>query len=136
MMLLERLVGPLILVVLLGLTALSLRSSSLSRARQRDGLCARCGRLPGHERVSDGESTVTMCDACARTSVRNHLAGYYFFLGAGVLLSTATAYVLALDLTRGHHPSWSSLWLALPVAAPFLIALGIRRRMRISSDSE
>ena len=127
--LLERAVGPIILLSVVGLTGWSIWSSQKSRARQGIGLCARCGRMPGTRGLSDGLERVTMCEACAVKTTRHHVAAYYFFLGAGVLTLALVTFGLTMDVRRGHALSTDTLGLAVPVILPFLIAWQIRKRI-------
>jgi len=132
--LLERLLGPAIILSVVGATAYSIWSSTRARGRLLEGVCTRCGRPDPMVTLPDGERMVRMCPACAATTTRHHRAGYAFFLIAGILAALVVAVGVAADLAAGRRLPPEALELLIPVVMPLGAAWWIRRRMSKEDD--
>jgi len=128
--LLEQVLGPAIILSVVGVTAYSIWSNTRSQARSLQGICTRCGRPNPTHVLSDGRRMVSMCDTCARTTRRHHWAAYYFFLWTGILAGIVVAVGLATDLSRGYRISGEAITLLVPVAMPLAAAWWIWHRIQ------
>ena len=132
--LLERLLGPAIILSVVGATAYSIWSSTRARGRLVEGVCTRCGRPDPRVTLSDGERVVKMCAACAATTTRHNRAGYAFFLVAGIVTALVVTAGVAADLAAGRRLPPQALELLIPVVMPFGAAWWIRRRISKEGD--